>query len=403
MGFSSMVLVSDDGGVLVLKASQKLQTSATSVHAGCDIGSMEQRFADPSEDRLLMPGEVSGQVAVMFSGYGSVAGSARMRAYVAEVPPRFDAEGKMLLGSILSKVAVGFQLMRLVSKVKNHAAKNDFSICRCCKGNGRRRSRDDACDVIMKDFFSVVKLVEAQGRNHALLHGEIAYCGPLLEGVLPLSHVGLPEVRTTIPVGVLGLSRVVNRMVILAAVDLKGHIKLEDAGFDGKVLGPDAQEVDYDALACDQVAYTCNGQRCSSQSLLLRHENWTKSSLVFKLKRRKLAMKRKLQDLTLGPILTVSDVNPYVADSQLGGEPKMEGMQVDLGKFLGFPYEDTCSATGNEYCVQSCVCKDMPTREIGRLGEVSETPNLLSHMIVGCDPLSHMGVNVGKRLMLLEL
>lgn len=36
-----------------------------------------------------------------------------------------------------------------------------------------------------------------------------------------------------------GSSRVADKL----AVDLKGRIKLEDAGFDWKILGPDVQEV----------------------------------------------------------------------------------------------------------------------------------------------------------------
>ena len=38
-----------------------------------------------------------------------------------------------------------------------------------------------------------------------------------------------------------GSSRVAEKL----AVDLKGRIKLEDAGFDWKILGPDVQEVHY--------------------------------------------------------------------------------------------------------------------------------------------------------------
>ena len=34
-----------------------------------------------------------------------------------------------------------------------------------------------------------------------------------------------------------------SRVADLLAVDLKGRIKLEDAGFDWKILGPDVQEV----------------------------------------------------------------------------------------------------------------------------------------------------------------
>lgn len=100
-----------------------------------------------------------------------------------------------------------------------------------------------------------------------------------------------------------GSSRVAEKL----AGDLKGRIKLEDAGFDWKILGPDVQEVpyfylcmcicmvgfrkrwhnrqlynifsfvssmqeDYVAWVCDQDAYACSGQKCSAQSLLFIHE-----------------------------------------------------------------------------------------------------------------------------------
>jgi 1-pyrroline-5-carboxylate dehydrogenase len=65
-----------------------------------------------------------------------------------------------------------------------------------------------------------------------------------------------------------GSSRVAEKL----ALDLKGRIRLEDAGFDWKVLGPDVQEVDYVAWQCDQDAYACSGQKCSAQSMLFVHE-----------------------------------------------------------------------------------------------------------------------------------
>ncbi|KAJ4974749.1 hypothetical protein NE237_007923 [Protea cynaroides] len=95
-----------------------------------------------------------------------------------------------------------------------------------------------------------------------------------------------------------GSSRVADKL----AVDLKGRVKLEDAGFDWKVLGPDVQEVDYVAWVCDQDAYACSGQKCSAESVLFMHENWAKSSLLSKMK--DLAERRKLEDLTVGPVLT---------------------------------------------------------------------------------------------------
>lgn len=97
-----------------------------------------------------------------------------------------------------------------------------------------------------------------------------------------------------------GSSRVAEKL----AVDLKGRVKLEDAGFDWKILGPDVEEVDYVAWVCDQDAYACSGQKCSAQSILFMHENWSASSLISKLKA--LAERRKLADLTVGPVLTVT-------------------------------------------------------------------------------------------------
>ncbi|KAG8086202.1 hypothetical protein GUJ93_ZPchr0010g10647 [Zizania palustris] len=97
-----------------------------------------------------------------------------------------------------------------------------------------------------------------------------------------------------------GSSRIAEKL----AADLKGKIKLEDAGFDWKVLGPDVQEVDYISWVCDQDAYACSGQKCSAQSILFMHKNWSSSGLLDKMKI--LSERRKLEDLTIGPVLTVT-------------------------------------------------------------------------------------------------
>ncbi|KAK2663986.1 hypothetical protein Ddye_002560 [Dipteronia dyeriana] len=97
-----------------------------------------------------------------------------------------------------------------------------------------------------------------------------------------------------------GSSRVADKL----ATDLKGRIKLEDAGFDWKVLGPDVQEEDYVAWVCDQDAYACSGQKCSAQSILFMHENWSSTSLLSKMK--DVAERRNLGDLTIGPVLTLT-------------------------------------------------------------------------------------------------
>jgi len=84
---------------------------------------------------------------------------------------------------------------------------------------------------------------------------------------------------------------------------VKGKVRIEDAGFDWKVLGPDVQQEDYVAWQCDQDAYALSGQKCSAQSALFVHENWVKAGLYDKLKA--IAEKRTLSDLSIGPVLSM--------------------------------------------------------------------------------------------------
>jgi 1-pyrroline-5-carboxylate dehydrogenase len=88
------------------------------------------------------------------------------------------------------------------------------------------------------------------------------------------------------------------------AKDLKGRVKLEDAGFDWKILGPDVHNFDYVSWTCDQDAYACSGQKCSAQSIVFMHKHWVDAGIEKKLA--ELAARRKLDDLTVGPVLTVT-------------------------------------------------------------------------------------------------
>lgn len=90
------------------------------------------------------------------------------------------------------------------------------------------------------------------------------------------------------------------------AVDLKGRVKLEDAGFDWKILGPNPSEVDFVAWQADQDAYGFSGQKCSAQSMMFIHESWNDPAVNIKGRIQELAAKRNLQDLTIGPVLTWS-------------------------------------------------------------------------------------------------
>ena len=65
-----------------------------------------------------------------------------------------------------------------------------------------------------------------------------------------------------------------SRMAEHLATITHGKVKIEDAGFDWKILGPDVTNVDYVAWVCDNDAYNLSGQKCSAQSLCLAHTNW---------------------------------------------------------------------------------------------------------------------------------
>jgi len=99
-----------------------------------------------------------------------------------------------------------------------------------------------------------------------------------------------------------GSSEVAERI----ADTLNGKVRLEDAGFDWKIIGPDFDPgwLDYVAWQSDEDAYNASGQKCSAQSILFVHENWAEALLP---KLAELAARRSLADLTLGPLLTWSN------------------------------------------------------------------------------------------------
>ncbi len=85
---------------------------------------------------------------------------------------------------------------------------------------------------------------------------------------------------------------------------MRGKVRIEDAGFDWKILGSDykKENLDYVAWQCDQDAYAASGQKCSATSILFVHKKWKEQSLFYRLK--DLAATRNLKNLTIGPVLT---------------------------------------------------------------------------------------------------
>jgi 1-pyrroline-5-carboxylate dehydrogenase len=120
------------------------------------------------------------------------------------------------------------------------------------------------------------------------------------------------------------------------SVAVNGCVRIEDAGFDWKVIGPDfdATWIDYVAWQSDEDAYNASGQKCSAQSILFVHENWADALLP---KLGPLAARRSIDNLTIGPVLswTNEQIRQHVdaclavpgAELMFGGKP-LEGHDI---------------------------------------------------------------------------
>lgn len=148
---------------------------------------------------------------------------------------------------------------------------------------------DSKVSVVFEQFIRLLIHAGLSPNDLDLIHCPGSEMGRLLENAK--SDIRLVQFT--------GSSSVAERIATI----MNGKVRLEDAGFDWKVIGPDfqAEWLDYVAWQCDQDAYNATGQKCSAQSILFAHKSWT-SHLLPKLK--SLAAQRKLDDLTLGPVLT---------------------------------------------------------------------------------------------------
>ena len=137
----------------------------------------------------------------------------------------------------------------------------------------------------------------------------------LIEAGLPSSDLDLVHCRGTNMGRLIESARDAIRMIQFTGSSgvaehiagvVNGAVRIEDAGFDWKVIGPDFDEgwLDYVAWQSDADAYNASGQKCSAQSILFVHSNW-RDALLPRLA--ELASRRCLDDLTVGPVLTWSN------------------------------------------------------------------------------------------------
>ena len=134
-----------------------------------------------------------------------------------------------------------------------------------------------------------------------LLH----YCG------MPMTDVDLLHGRNNIEklikdnifrnIQFTGSSKIANHLSEIT----KGKVKIEDSGFDWKIIGPDILDIESIANISDNDAYNCSGQKCSAQSILFIHNEWKNTDFIDRIT--KLAEKRNIKDLTIGPTLSIDN------------------------------------------------------------------------------------------------
>jgi len=157
-------------------------------------------------------------------------------------------------------------------------------------GNKPTLKPDTRCSFPMEEWLRMLHYCGLPKEDVDFLHAD----GPIMEHILKKG--GAQNTLFT------GSSHIGEHLVKA----LQGKVKLEDGGFDWKILGPDVpknqHEIDYVAWQCDHDAYGHTGQKCSAQSILFVHKNWNKTDVLAKMKEQ--TAKRSLSNLTIGPVLT---------------------------------------------------------------------------------------------------
>jgi len=153
-------------------------------------------------------------------------------------------------------------------------------------GNKTLVKVDSKVSICYQEFLNLALKCGLPKNDISLIHTN----GPNMEHLLLNSNLRMTQFT--------GSSRVGEHL----SKALSGKIKLEDAGFDWKITGPDVQDIDYAVYVNDQDCFAISGQKCSAQSLMFLHKNWVKEGFLDKFSER--AGKRRFSDLTIVPVMT---------------------------------------------------------------------------------------------------
>ena len=141
---------------------------------------------------------------------------------------------------------------------------------------------------------SIIKILHLNGlpKNDV----DIIHCnGNIMEELLTSSNIKLTQFT--------GSKKVADKL----SEKLKGKIKIEDAGFDWKIIGPKDKSITKDEHqliyeTCNNDAYSFSGQKCSAQSILFLHNSWDINKFRSSLK--KLSKKK-----TMGPLISINNID----------------------------------------------------------------------------------------------
>mmetsp|Transcript_1119 Transcript_1119/g.2055 ORF Transcript_1119/g.2055 Transcript_1119/m.2055 type:complete len:276 (-) Transcript_1119:703-1530(-) len=139
-------------------------------------------------------------------------------------------------------------------------------------GNKPLVKGDSRCSFPLEQWVRMLHYCGLPMEDLDFLHAD----GPVMENILRKGHANLTVFT--------GSSRIGEHLV----KKLDGKVRLEDGGYDWKILGPDVpkkqKDIDYVAWQADHDAYGHSGQKCSAQSIMFLHRNWRKTDLLEKIK-----------------------------------------------------------------------------------------------------------------------
>ena len=177
-------------------------------------------------------------------------------------------------------------------------------------GNKCILKTDSRVSLVMDSMLKILHLNGLPRKDVDFIHCD----GKVMENLLMNSNIRLTQFT--------GSKHIAERL----SKRLNGKVKIEDAGFDWKIIGPMDKNLRYDEQkiiyeTCNHDSYTYSGQKCSAQSILFIHKSWN-------LKKFQNVLEKLSKEVNMGPLLSLNnDEILYKIENLL----KVEGAQLWFG------------------------------------------------------------------------